>query len=243
MRDQNSTFSPTHSAELRSSIKINSTPVVVTPSFFGNLLGLWMGMYWLYGRKHPERPWFARLITGALSAAALVLADVGHALAHTVSARYSGAPMDEIQLSSGMPRTIYYDEDISPKAHRMRALGGPVFSAFGLLISLLVRISFPRNSMARYVANWSSIGHGLILVGSLAPLPIVDGGSILKWTLVDRGRTPKQADQIVKQAGIFTGFTATAVGAGLATRRRWLPAVGLLAAGVIAIGAALGKIR
>jgi hypothetical protein len=243
MREQNPTLTSPPSGEMGSTIKILNTQMVVNPDFFGNLLALWAGMSWLASRKHPAWSWLARLSAGALSAAALVLADVGHALAHTVSACYSGAPMDEIQLSSGMPRTIYYDDDISPRAHRMRALGGPVFSAFGLLISLLVRISFPRNSMARYVANWSSIGHGLILAGSLAPLPIVDGGSILKWTLVDRGRTPKQADQIVKQAGIVTGFTATAVGAGLATRQRWLPAVGLLAAGVIAIGAALGKIR
>lgn len=33
----------------------------------------------------------------------------------------------------------------------------------------------------------------------------------------------------------------TAGGAMLAARRRWLPAAGLIAAGLIAIGAALGK--
>ena len=66
---------------------------------------------------------------------------------------------------------------------------------------------------------------------------------MLKWTLVDRGRTPAQADQIVKQAGIVTGVAATGAGVMFATRRRWLPAVGLIAAGMVAIGAALGKIR
>ncbi|MCK4724669.1 MAG: hypothetical protein KAT29_02650, partial [Anaerolineales bacterium] len=79
--------------------------------------------------------------------------------------------------------------------------------------------------------------------GSLAPLPIVDGGSLLKWTLVDHGRTPTEADQIVKQAGLATGVAATGAGVMFATRRRWMPAVGLIAAGLVAIGAAIDKIR
>ena len=108
---------------------------------------------------------------------------------------------------------------------------------------MLVRSLAPRNSMAREVADWSSVGHGLILTGSLAPLPIVDGGSLLKWTLVERGRTPTEADQIVKQAGIAAGFAASSAGVMFATRRRWLPAVGLIAVGLVSVGAATGKIR
>lgn len=54
--------------------------------------------------------------------------------------------------------------------------------------------SFITHSMPCEVADCSSVGHGLILTGSLAPLPIVDGGSLLKWTLVERGRTPAEAD-------------------------------------------------
>jgi len=200
-------------------------------------------MSWQAGRAQPGRGGLARILMGGLSTAALIWADVGHAFAHIVSARYAGAPMDEIQLSSGMPRTIYHDGDVSPRAHRMRALGGPVFSAIGLAASLLVRRLAPRRSATHEVANWSSVGHGLILLGSLAPLPIVDGGSLLKWTLVESGRTPVEADQTVKQAGIATGITATGAGIMFATQRRWLPAVGLIAAGTFAIGAALGKIR
>lgn len=224
-------------------LNVLNTPVKVKPEFLANLLALWAGMTWLSGRKHPERHFPVRLLAGALSAFVLILSDVGHAFAHTISARFAGAPMDEIVLSSGMPRTVYYEDDVPPHAHRMRAMGGPLFSVLGLGISLLVRSLVPRHSIAREVADWSSVGHGLILTGSLAPLPIVDGGSLLKWTLVDRGRPPAQADQIVKQAGIATGVAATGAGVMFATRRRWLPAVGLIAAGAVAIGAALGKIR
>ena len=122
-------------------------------------------------------------------------------------------------------------------------MGGPIFSALGLVASLLVRAIIPRKSIAHEVANWSSIGHGLIFTGSLAPLPIVDGGSLLKWTLVDHGRTTDEADRIVQQAGVATGVAATSAGVAFATRRRWLPALGLIAAGLVAIGSALGKIR
>jgi hypothetical protein len=71
----------------------------------------------------------------------------------------------------------------------------------------------------------------------------VDGGSILKWSLVEYGRTPSAADDIVEQAGIATGVAAVAAGAAFAVRRSWLPAVGLFAAGIVAIAAAKGKIR
>jgi hypothetical protein len=234
--------SPT-STDVQPMFNVFNTPVRVKPGFLANLLALLAGMTWLSGRKHSERHLPVRLLAGVLSAGVLILSDVGHAFAHTISARFAGAPVDEIELSAGMPRTIYHENHVPPRTHRMRALGGPIFSALGLGISLLVRAFLPRNSMAREVADWSSLGHGLILVGSLAPLPIVDGGSLLKWTLVDRGRTPAQADQIVKQAGIVTGVAATGAGVMFATRRRWLPAVGLIAAGMVAIGAALGKIR
>lgn len=200
-------------------------------------------MSWLAGRRRPERRWPARLVIGALSASALILADVGHAFAHTLSARSAGAPMDEIRLSAGMPRTIYHDNNVPPNVHRQRALGGPVFNALGLGLSLLLRTLTPDQSANHEVADWSSVGHGLLLTGSLASLPVVDGGSILKWTLVERGQTPEQADQVVKQAGVITGLVVSGVGVGFATRRRWIPAVGLLAAGAIAIGAALGRIR
>lgn len=227
----------------KGSMNILNTPVMITPGFFSNLLTLWAGMSWLSGKKHPERGLLGRTIAGAFSVFALVFADVGHAFAHSFSARFAGAPIDQIQLSSGMPRTIYFNNRVSPSTHILRALGGPLFSALGLGTSLLLRAITPHKSMAREVAGWSCTGHALILTGSLAPLPIVDGGSLLKWSLVENGRTTAEADQIVTQVGVLTGAAACSAGAVFAARRRWLSAAGLLAAGIVAIGAALGKIR
>lgn len=226
------------------------TPIKVKPAILANLLGLWGLLSWLAGRGRPERPWPVRLLAGALSTVALLAADIGHAMAHIVSARYAGAPMDEIVLSEGMPRTLYYDNDVPPRVHRLRALGGPVYSAVGLLTSLILRALAPRGSLIREVAGWSSLGHGLILGGSLVPLPFVDGGTLLKWTLVEQGRTEEEADEVIRQIDLGLGAaTATAgvalaaTGRGLPTRPRWLAALGLIAGGAIAIAAARGRIQ
>jgi len=220
-----------------------NTPIKVKPGVLGNLLVGWIALSWLAGQQLPESSWAARLLVGALSLAALLAADFGHALAHIVSARYAGAPMDEILVSVGMPRTLYFDNDVSPQTHRLRAMGGPVFNTLGLLASLLLRLLTPYGSLARYVVDWSCIGHGMILAGSLTPLPLVDGGVILKWTLVERGRTPAQADAVVRRLDLVIGAVAVTAGVVLATQRHWLLALGLTAAGAIAIGAALDKIH
>jgi hypothetical protein len=151
------------------------------------------------------------------------------------------APMDHILVSAGMPRTIYRDHHVPPRVHVLRALGGPIFSALGLLFSLLLRHLAPRGSLGRELAGWSCLGHGLILGGSLAPLPFVDGGSVLKWTLVERGQTPQQADAAIRQVDLAVGAAATTTGLTLAVRRRWLPALGFVAGGAIAVVAALDR--
>ena len=230
-------------------------PLRVKPAILANFVGLWGLMAWLAGRGRPHRSWSRRLATGALTTLALFAADIGHALAHIVSARYAGAPMDEIVLSEGMPRTLYHDNDVPPRAPRLRALGGPVYSALGLLVSTILRWLAPQGSATHEVAGWSCLGHGLILTGSLVPLPIVDGGTILKWTLVEKGATPDEADRTVRKANGILGAAATVAGLAVATApspsgrpqgsamRRWLPALGLLAVGGIGIATALDKIR
>ena len=226
------------------------TAIRVKPAVLANLLGLWGLAAWLAGRGHPERPWCQRILVGLLSTIAMMVADFGHAMAHIVSARYAGAPMDEILLSEGMPRTLYYDNDVPPRAHRTRALGGPIFSAIGLALSCLVRGLASQGSVVREVAGWSCLGHGFIAGAGLVPLPIVDGGSILKWTLVERGRTPEQADEVVAQIDLSLGAALTATGVAVAATshqesaaRRWLPALGLVAAGAIAIAFGRARLR
>jgi hypothetical protein len=219
------------------------TPVEIRPGFWGALALLWALMTWVAGRGHPERPFLVRLAVGFLSGLAMISADVGHALAHTVSARMAGGPTDRIVLSHGMPRTLYEDNAVPPAMHRGRSLGGPIFSGVSLLAALVSRSLAPQDSIIREVLTWSAVGHAFIFGGCLAPLPFVDGGVLLKWSLVDAGRSADEADIIVQEVDLAAGAALAASGVALATTRHKLPALALLAGGIVAIGAGLGKIR
>ncbi len=187
----------------------NDVPVKAKPPFW-LLIGLMWGLFIFIAKKRkPERPFSQNLLIGSLGLPLAFLADIGHAMAHTISAKKAGAPMDEILLSADMPRTLYENNDVPPRTHITRALGGPIYSAIGLTISLLWRQSSPPDSMSRELADVSSFYHGAIFFGSLIPLPIVDGGTILKWSLVEQGKTPEEADEIVKTTGpIVIGILA-----------------------------------
>ena len=250
--ERESSAAGTHDAQGGAEIVFTvwGTAIRVKPAILANLAGLWGLAAWLAGRGHPERTWSVRILVGLLSTVAMMVADFGHAMAHIASARYAGAPMDEILISEGMPRTLYYDNDVPPRAHRTRALGGPIYSAAGLALSCLVRGLARRGSLLREIAGWSCLGHGFILGGALVPLPIVDGGSILKWTLVGQGRTPEQADEVVAQVDLSLGAAMAATGVALAVTSRqksaawrWLPALGLMAGGAIAIAFGRGRFR
>jgi hypothetical protein len=219
------------------------TPVKVQPIVLVNLVILWAAVTWLGRSAHPERSLWTALLVGLVSTALLMFADFGHAIAHILSARYAGAPMDEVLISAGMPRTLYFDNNVPPAAHRTRALGGPIFSLLGFLLSLLLYVLSWKGSIARELSGWSLLGHALILLGSLAPLPVVDGGSILKWTLVERGRTPVQADQIIRRIDWLLGFTLGVLGAVLFVLRLWTAGLLVIALGAVVIGIAAGKIK
>jgi hypothetical protein len=49
----------------------------------------------------------------------------------------------------------------------------------------------------------------------LEPLPIVDGGTQLKWALVERGKTPEGADVCVHRFSVGIGVDLATTGAAL----------------------------
>ncbi len=127
------------------------------------------------------------LLIGFIAIVLLLFADFGHALAHIFSARCAKAPMDEILIAGDMPRTIYFDNDVAPRECTGTAPWVDQFSsAMCLLLSAVVYAITPEGSVLRELAAWSTAGHAFIFFGSLLPLPIVDGGTIFKWTLVER---------------------------------------------------------
>jgi hypothetical protein len=228
---------------MRTLFRVLGTPYKADAGLLVNLAALWGLMSWLAGRRRPERSWSAQLGVGALSAAGLLTPDLAHTFGHVVSARRAGAPVDEVVFSDWMPQTLYADNDVSPDAHRARATGGPVMSGVAFSISLLLRSLSPRGSLGRELMDGICVGHGFIFFGSLLPLPMVDGGTLLKWTLVERGRTPAEADEVVRQVDVGLGTAAVATGVVLALRSEWWPALGCLAGGAVALWSALRRRR
>ncbi len=224
--------------------RFNGVPIVARPDFWPIPILLTGVLIWAAGRRNPQRSWAERLAAGLLAMPVAVIADVGHAMAHTVSARLAGAPMDEIFLSSGMPRTLYQNNSVPPRVHVQRSLGGPIFSLASVILSLLWRSKSPRGSLSRDLAEVSLAGHSVILLGSVTPVPVVDGGVILKWKLVEAGQSPAQADRTVRKASLSLGAAVLGLGAVLGLIRKRRLAGGLLAAGgAMGVAAGLGWLK
>jgi hypothetical protein len=227
LKNQDSSSLPTGTTLYR----FNGVPVMAQPDFWPAPILLTGLLAWVAGLRNPDRSWLQRLGVGLLAMPVALFADLGHAMAHSVSARLAGAPMDEILLSSGMPRTLYRNNAVPPQTHIRRSLGGPIFSLISFTFSLLWRRTSSPGTLSRDLADASLAGHSFILLGSLTPLPMVDGGIILKWKLVEAGQSPEQADRTVHKTSLSLGAALLGLGAvlGLFQKRKLLG--GLLAAG------------
>ncbi len=225
------------------SLSIFGTPVKIKRTVLVPIIALWAGVTWLGFSWHPERGFWQGVLIGFVTVLLLMPVDFGHALAHIFSARYAGAPMDEILISADMPRTLYWNNEVSPDVHRIRALGGPLFNAVGLLLSAGVYAVASGHVIARELAAWSAGGHGLLLILSLLPVPIVDGGTLLKWTLVAKGRTEAQADEMIRRVDWVMGIVGGLIGIGFIVMQMWIAGVILVGIGAVVIAIAAGKIR
>lgn len=80
------------------------------------------------------------------------------------------------------------------------------------MLSLLwLRISL-HGSISHDLAEASLASYSFILLGSLAPLPMVDGGIILKWKLVEAGKSQEQADWLVHKTSLSLGVALIGLG-------------------------------
>ena len=228
--------------------RVLGTPVVVKGLTWLPLteVAVWLIMAWHAGRGHPERGWGKRLVTGALTMTAILGSEWCHNLAHAVAARLVGKPMDALRVTWGMPLVVYYDvndESVTPRQHIARALGGPLFNAMLLPLAFLFRRFTPEGSVPREVAS-AAAGMNLFLsTASLLPIPGIDGGPVLKWTLVARGSTPAEADEAEKAVDrAVGGGLGVAAGVAYKQRRRFLSAI-LAMFSVLALAAGFGLVR
>lgn len=191
------------------------TPVVIDPTALVSVvnaggMGLW------FGRKLP-RP--RQLRISLLTALNYILMDFFHFGGHIISSRLASAPMNEVHIKFPFPMSYYRKEDVSPEQHQLRAIGGPIASALAALVALpLWWLSRP-GSLLRDVFSIAAIANGAIALGSLYPLPFIDGGSLLKWQLVKTGCSPQNADEAVKRVNVGLGVTITVISGLIAVRK------------------------
>ncbi len=184
--------------------RVFDTPLVISGISWLPVIQIlvWPIMAWLARRHRPDMGLWRSIRQGALMTMIMLGSEWCHNLAHAFAARAIGKPMDQIRIMFGMPRCVYHnlnDPDVKPNEHVIRAVGGPSINALFLPFAWLVRQRTTEGTPARQVANLA-VGTNLFLsTVSLLPLPGIDGGPILKWSLVGRGRSVEQADKAVRK--------------------------------------------
>lgn len=212
-------------------------PVTAEPSAIFSPLNVFGLALWLAS----PRPWADRLRLGLLAVLAYEIASVIHTLGHILSSRQVQAPMDEVHLAMPLPRTLYYDDQVSPQKHCGRAIGGPIASGLAFLTTLGLRPFVPARLSELF--NLMSLTNGFLFGGSLLPLPFVDGGVLLKWSLVAQGRSVDQADQAVRQANLLLGGVTTAISLVLGLKWPGKAALLGLIQGSMLVATGLGKLK
>jgi Zn-dependent protease len=169
-----------------------------------------------------------------------------HNLSHAAAAKLVGKPVDAIRVMFGMPLLVYHDindENVTPRQHIIRGLGGPVFNLLALCIAALLKPFTKPKSAARDVVNMAFGTNLFLLTVGLLPIPGIDGGAVLKWALVEGGRDIQKADQTVSTVnGVLS--TGLAAGAVLAFKKRRRLLGGLLGTLTgISLAVALGLLK
>jgi len=126
----------------------------------------------------------------------------GHNLAHLLASHLIDKPMDQFRIQLGMPRCVYHqlnDQDVTPRDHLVRALGGPIFNLLVLPFTSSAKRLTKKETIVGMTAKTAWDTNLFLALISWLPIPGIDGGSLLKWGLVERGRTPREADEVVRK--------------------------------------------
>ncbi len=153
-------------------------------------------------QRNPDRSWIRAGLEGFCQMAVMLGSEWGHNLAHLAVSNTIGKPMDQFRIQLGMPRCVYYqinDQEVAPREHLARALGGPIFNLLVLPFAWKARRLTKKDSIAGITARTAFDTNLFLSTISLLPIPGIDGGPILKWSLVERGRTPWEADEVVRR--------------------------------------------
>jgi len=173
-------------------------------------------------RLHPERSWLTSFGVAALTMPVVLGSEWCHNLAHAAAAKLVGHPADAIRITWGMPLLVYHqieDALVSPRQHIIRSLGGPVINTILLMIAALFRPLTKFGSPARDVVNAALGMNAFLVLGGMLPIPGIDGGAGLKWSLIEKGQTPAEADGTIQKVDLVTA-AGLGTGAFLAFKKR-----------------------
>ncbi|MBI9050857.1 MAG: hypothetical protein JEZ00_15660 [Anaerolineaceae bacterium] len=203
-------------------------------------------MSYLALKRIPQRTLIQSLGIGAMAMPVVLGSEWGHNFAHATAAHCVGKPVDAIRIVWGMPILVYYDvndQQVAPRQHIIRALGGPLFNMLLLPFALLAKRISKESSAMRDIANAATATNAFIVFGGLLPIPIIDGGAILKWSLVETGHSIPEADITVRKVNGMLGIGLVAATIETAKKKRWIWSVICAMFAVSALGVALGILK
>jgi Zn-dependent protease len=169
-------------------------------------------------RRKPADTFFHWAGEGILKTAVSLGAEWCHNLAHLMVSNWIAKPMDQFRIQFGMPRCIYYqlnDQEVSPREHVLRSLGGPAINLILLPFSWLSKRVTKPGTVPGEAAKLLYQTNIFLSLVSLLPIPGIDGGPILKWSLVERGCSVEEADLAVRKTngplavglGLFSSYS------------------------------------
>jgi len=211
-----------------------------------NQLLVWSIFTWRSIKKHSSWTWYQHTVLGGLRMIVFLGSEWCHNLAHVAAARAIGKPVDAVRLILGMPLLLYNEPEhpsITPRQHLLRSLAGPICNWCLLFISKVFQRVTPAGSPAREVADTAVGMNTFIAAGSLLPVPVFDGGPILKWSLIGRGLSPDQAAKASSQAEKVIGAGLLGSAALAFRKRRWLIAVILTLLGLLSLATGFDKLK
>lgn len=228
--------------------RVFGTPLVISGKTWLPLTELivWPILAWVTLRHHPGMHPIQSLIEGALMTVIVLGSEWCHNLAHALAAYVISKPMDQIRVLFGMPRCVYddlNDPNVQPREHVIRALGGPLINAMILPFAFWFRSRTSEGTRARRLANLAAGTNLFLCTVGLLPIPYIDGGPILKWSLVERGRSVEEAERTVQKVNGPLALITALLALFAFRRRKTLIGMLLSAFSISSLGIFMGWIR
>ncbi len=135
-------------------VTFNGVPLKARREFWLIPLIMWAVLAGIGVWRWPGQSPLAYVLVGGVAVLLGIVAEVGHACAHTISAKLAHAPTAMILLGADMPRTLYPEQTFKPTQHLARSLGGPIYSWIGFGIGLLALTWTAPHTPGRYLAEF-----------------------------------------------------------------------------------------